>query len=60
MLALLLSGCAARKSASDRIPQDDDWQACVETVPAKPDGFHHYTCTDKANRQYEVWLRRKA
>ena len=60
LLALLCAGCAARhKPASDRIPQEDDWQACVEFVPAKPDGFHHYICTDKLKRQYEVWMRRK-
>lgn len=59
LLALLCSGCAARPPRSDRIPQNDDWHACVEFVPAKPDGFHHYVCTDRMNRQYEVLMRRK-
>lgn len=59
-LSLLLGGCASRPIAHDRIPDTQAfWHGCTETVPANADGFHHFTCTDINQEQWEVLLRKE-
>ncbi len=62
LLAGTLSGCGARRTPhSDRIPETERfWERCQENVPANPDGFQHFICTDVKKRQWEVLIRKGA
>jgi hypothetical protein len=54
-LALSMVGCAAAKPRA-AMPVKRFWRDCQETLPAKPDGFQHFTCTDMTDRRWRVLI----
>ncbi len=57
-LAGTLSGCAGRQAPRSN-SQEKFWNRCFEIVPAKPDGFQHFTCSDLKDRRWEVLVKRE-
>lgn len=56
--ALFLVGCPKRSTAP-RPKEEHFWTECVETVPAKPDGYQHFWCTDIHGRHWEILAKLK-
>lgn len=55
----IVSGCAGRGIPHSDPPEEHFWHDCQETIPAKPDGFQHFVCTDMKDRHWEVLVRRE-
>jgi hypothetical protein len=55
-----LLSCAARQPVHHQDPpQQNFWHDCQQTIPANPDGFFHFVCTDTKSRRWEILVRRE-
>ena len=55
---VFLAGCAGRKIPQQQPPGERFWHDCQEVVTAKPDGFQHFLCVDRYEKQWEVLIKR--
>jgi hypothetical protein len=56
---LQLAGCAGRHAARSHPPKEKFWNDCQEVMPARPDGFQHFSCTDVNQHKWQVLVRRE-
>lgn len=57
LLFFCSAGCAERREPAQPPPQQTFWHDCQETVPAYPDGYQHFICTDMRGRHWDVRIK---